>query len=321
MKPKANGFLAVLDPNDTIIEFVTSQHVKQSPVGKPFISIVLPHSREIAFQLLKQLHEEGSALDYIISTDIGGSSTRFIIHVFQIQDQAILIAIDEQSSDSSIFHEFVRMSNAQVNEIRKLRQRIQLSDGGAYEEMSKLNSELLNSRRIIEKQNAELTRYNHLLREMAITDGLTGAYNRRYFYEYFHTHISSSPSIRSACLVMIDFNDFKSVNDRYGHDAGDKLLIDFVRLAKDITKTHGEVFRLGGDEFIILLFNLEYIDELSLVKTLDERFSAISPVASLAYGSISFETQNVTRDYELSEIMNQADQMMYRDKMRKKENK
>jgi diguanylate cyclase (GGDEF)-like protein len=321
MKPKANGFLAILDSNDTIIHFVTSHQINPHPEGKPFISIVLPHSREIAFQLLKQLHEEGSALDYVIATQISGDSARFMIHGFQNQDQAVLIGIDEQSSGTSIFHEFVRMSNAQVNEIRKLRQRIQLSDSGVYEEMSKLNSELLNSRRIIEKQNAELTRYNHLLHEMAITDGLTGAFNRRYFYEYFHTRISSSPSIQSACLVMIDFNDFKSVNDRYGHDAGDKLLIDFVRLAKDITKSRVEVFRLGGDEFIILLFNPETDDGLSLIDSLNERFDAISPVASLAYGAISFETQSVTRDYELSEIMNQADQKMYRDKMQKKETK
>ncbi|MFA5290235.1 MAG: hypothetical protein WC351_04260, partial [Candidatus Izemoplasmatales bacterium] len=123
MKPKANGFLAILDSNDTIIHFVTSHQIDQHPEGKPFISIVLPHSREIAFQLLKQLHEEGSALDYIIATKISGDSARFMIHGFQNQDQSILIAIDEQSSGTSIFHEFVRMSNAQVNEIRKLRQR------------------------------------------------------------------------------------------------------------------------------------------------------------------------------------------------------
>ncbi|QLY40237.1 GGDEF domain-containing protein [Hujiaoplasma nucleasis] len=105
--------------------------------------------------------------------------------------------------------------------MRALKKDILKHDEKAYIEISKLNSELLNPQRIIEKQNIELKKFNQLLKKISIEDSLTGSYNRRYFYNYMRENVLPSQSDNSMGLVLIDFNHFKAINDQFGHDTGD----------------------------------------------------------------------------------------------------
>ncbi len=90
--------------------------------------------------------------------------------------------------------------------------------------------------------------------ERARIDYLTGAYNRRFFFEEIQKEINRSQRYKHPfTLAYIDLDDFKKINDKYGHRIGDKLLLAVVSRAKSILRKSDILARLGGDEFMLLL--------------------------------------------------------------------
>ncbi|MGE3074441.1 MAG: EAL domain-containing protein [Dehalococcoidia bacterium] len=93
---------------------------------------------------------------------------------------------------------------------------------------------------------------NRQLKLLSTTDVLTQIGNRRGFEEALKRHTSSSDGPATA-LVMLDLDDFKMVNDTFGHARGDSVLATFARKLKDMSLPDAEHFRVGGDEFAVLL--------------------------------------------------------------------
>jgi two-component system cell cycle response regulator len=90
--------------------------------------------------------------------------------------------------------------------------------------------------------------------EMAITDGLTGLHNRRYMEGHLKALVAQSiRSGRSLSLLVADIDFFKSVNDTYGHDAGDNVLREFAQRFRRNTRGIDLACRLGGEEFVIIM--------------------------------------------------------------------
>lgn len=91
------------------------------------------------------------------------------------------------------------------------------------------------------------------LREAALTDPLTGAWNRRYFERFLAGAIEQARTYRRAVTVlMFDIDDFKKYNDAHGHAAGDEVLVETVRLLKSVIRPTDRVCRVGGDEFAVI---------------------------------------------------------------------
>ena len=92
------------------------------------------------------------------------------------------------------------------------------------------------------------------LKTKAETDSLTGLLNRESFQDEFSAHLQKSAlSGIPVSLLMMDLDKFKNINDTYGHDAGDRVLIAFAELLKNTLRSEDVVARLGGDEFVALL--------------------------------------------------------------------
>lgn len=109
----------------------------------------------------------------------------------------------------------------------------------------------------IEKQRLEL-------KELAITDGLTGLYNRRYFMERLEEEIQRARRyLAPASLLLLDLDLFKGINDRFGHLVGDKVLQTLADMLKRLRATDFAA-RYGGDEFCVLLTNTD-LPEAELV--------------------------------------------------------
>ncbi len=90
--------------------------------------------------------------------------------------------------------------------------------------------------------------------EMAVTDQLTGLHNRRYLETHFGGLFDESAMrARELAVLMLDIDKFKSVNDTYGHDAGDEVLKEFARRVKDATRIVDVVARMGGEEIVVVL--------------------------------------------------------------------
>lgn len=111
--------------------------------------------------------------------------------------------------------------------------------------------------KFISGNNIEVSYHEEIYRLMTF-DGLTGIYNRRYFYETLHREISRSQRyVRPLSLVVFDIDFFKSVNDTHGHLAGDALLRQLAQLVRNRIRREDIFARLGGEEFAILLPEIE----------------------------------------------------------------
>lgn len=93
------------------------------------------------------------------------------------------------------------------------------------------------------------------LRNAAYTDPLTGAWNRRYCDRFLAKAIDEARKARRHVSVMVfDIDNFKIYNDRYGHDAGDEILCEAVRLLRSMIRPSDRVCRIGGDEFAVVFY-------------------------------------------------------------------
>lgn len=92
------------------------------------------------------------------------------------------------------------------------------------------------------------------LEEMVNNDSLTGIYNRRFFTEFLRSEIERSERYKKVfCLIMLDIDFFKKINDTYGHDVGDKILKELTSVIKSCVRKSDLFARVGGEEFAIIV--------------------------------------------------------------------
>jgi diguanylate cyclase (GGDEF)-like protein len=151
----------------------------------------------------------------------------------------------------------------------------------------------------------------------ALHDPLTGLANRRFMQSRLKQAINRARRSYPSSLLLIDLDHFKEINDRYGHDAGDRVLVTVAKILQEGRRDYDSVFRTGGDEFAILVDGAT-IGEAQVVA---ERIRAA--VASREFeamgsndGKLSLSIGGVMVDAALSgdEIIKLADEAMYRAK-------
>jgi len=102
-------------------------------------------------------------------------------------------------------------------------------------------------------ENHELRRSNQVLAQLSITDGLTQLHNHRSFQDHLTREIKRVNRVREPLsLLVIDIDDFKSLNDRFGHAAGDELLRRLAEIMSDTIRDSDLLARYGGEEFAVL---------------------------------------------------------------------
>ena len=112
----------------------------------------------------------------------------------------------------------------------------------------------MNSSLRLKKAQDQLAAQNQQLSEMAITDSLTGVFNRRHLDVLLDEMFEHSLRLHEyLALAMFDIDHFKRVNDNFGHQAGDAVLGQFSRLLKHLARDIDRVGRYGGEEFVVLL--------------------------------------------------------------------
>ncbi|MCM2680038.1 sensor domain-containing diguanylate cyclase [Echinimonas agarilytica] len=142
--------------------------------------------------------------------------------------------------------------------------------------------------------------------EQSQTDALTGAYNRRHFdYELKRLQqIAQRYLEQSFCLAIIDLDHFKSINDILGHSAGDEVLKKFVACAHEQTRDTDQVFRIGGEEFALLM---PLTCQLQAVRVV-ERIRQSMKLDNITFSAGIAEYSKETFEHDL---LNSADQAMY----------
>src|SRR3984893_10581156 len=149
----------------------------------------------------------------------------------------------------------------------------------------------------------------------AVTDPLTGLYNRRLFSETFEKELNRGRRYGSPLgLVVLDLHRFKEVNDQHGHPRGDEVLRAAAATLKKALRTSDSAFRIGGDEFALLLPQTDAEQALALSRRVETVFLEMLPPLQLSVGvSMDHGVATFPQDGEQADqLIRVADERLYR---------
>ena len=162
--------------------------------------------------------------------------------------------------------------------------------------------------------------YLYLQQKMMNIDYLTGAWTREKFLNYLNSRIKEKKS-RGFSIAFIDLNDFKEINDTFGHNEGDKVLIEVVSIINEILEDDDFITRYGGDEFILFL-NADTEQEVKeIIRRIYEALENYNNSSKVPYDielSSGYELYNFDDSMTVDEYINRVDKLMYLDKKSKK---
>jgi diguanylate cyclase (GGDEF)-like protein len=172
---------------------------------------------------------------------------------------------------------------------------------------------------VIAKREVEVYRLENEKREvytMAITDQLTGLYNRHYLEETGEKTLAKAKRHNYPIAVLcLDIDYFKKINDRYGHDIGDKILKHFATLISEHLRKSDLAFRLGGEEFMVLMPYTNRLNASKIAKRLQTIVKERGHIDTTG-GKISFTFSGGVTDteecgYDLQNMLKRADEKLY----------
>ncbi len=165
-----------------------------------------------------------------------------------------------------------------------------------------------------------LYRDNRRMRQLLTHDGLTGALARDYFEESVRAGVAEAWRMEQpSCLVMVDLNGLKQINDRHGHAAGDRALRILVQCCARQLAPGQLLGRLGGDEFALYLKGSRRLEAEQIVAAIGEELAAQPPIATGLRLSASFGIAELAPGAEplsYQDLLEAADQAMYQLKRR-----
>lgn len=149
-------------------------------------------------------------------------------------------------------------------------------------------------------------------------DVLTGVFNRRKIHDVIQQYLDMSfQNDRIFSIVMIDINNFKYINDTYGHNTGDAVLRFVGNVLKQLLRDIDIVSRWGGDEFLLLLPNTNLKAAKIVIKKISDYLDTNECEATKGFISLSFGISDNSDSVGVEEMIDLADQRMYDDKKNK----
>ena len=150
----------------------------------------------------------------------------------------------------------------------------------------------------------------------ALTDALTGVWNRQALREAFR-RLETRAADRQVFLAMMDLDDFKRLNDTYGHYQGDRYLKALGQVLRETRTDRVNAFRFGGDEFCVLLYDCSREESEQICRRLQERFAAAEVHASCERVSVSIGIARFESGEQPSHLLQRADTALYQAKQKK----
>jgi diguanylate cyclase (GGDEF)-like protein len=151
-------------------------------------------------------------------------------------------------------------------------------------------------------------------RQLADLDALTGLHNRRYFHETLAREVARAQRYdRNLALVVFDLDDFKAINDRIGHLAGDAVLADAAERVREVVRSADVACRVGGDEFAVILPESTLSDADQLYRRLQHAVSA-RPAGQVGRLRLSAGVTELRPDDNATTFFERADEALYRAK-------
>jgi diguanylate cyclase (GGDEF)-like protein len=173
----------------------------------------------------------------------------------------------------------------------------------------------------LEQEIAERLKAEAEVRQLALTDELTALYNRRGFFLLAGQQLKMAQRNQLPCgLVFADVDGLKQINDTFGHEIGDRVIVDAAQLLKKTFRDADIIARLGGDEFAILI--PDYSDAVEgLCMRLQANIDQFNQAAARCYQlamSVGVQVCDLVDNASLEHLLTQADKLMYEHKRMKR---
>jgi len=229
----------------------------------------------------------------------------------------ILIFMDYylmKSIKKNILDRFNQITN-EMDDIKKgnISKRISIKSNDAIDKLSYFTNTLLD----------ELEKFVEYEKKYSFLDPLTSCYNRRALDVNFKRLISQINRDKTKfALILIDLDDFKKINDTYGHTIGDQVLIEFSKFIQNIIRQHDFITRIGGDEFLIILDKTNKQNTNKLLKRLKQNIpyqlkkniKEISKDITISCGFVLSNKYNIEDKDLLNKMIKDADKLLYKAK-------
>ncbi|MFA6759908.1 MAG: GGDEF domain-containing protein [Sulfuricurvum sp.] len=263
-------------------------------------------------QLLEHIHRASEAIIAMDLKSVGSIEETKQAYKDSYKDIAKR-SLDSYSFTSEKFEEISKMHQATIEECNSPHIDLSSLSQKFSEIQSHMSDEISRANNII----TELTRKVAILEQTSNIDPLTKVLNRRSLSTHLGTIFSNETFRSNLHMIMLDIDDFKQINDNYGHITGDKILIFVASLLKKTLRDSDKIFRYGGEEFIIIL-NRNEDEEARLVA---DRILKLIRNNRLIYLG---ETINITASIGLTrllksdktqeDLLQRADKALYKSK-------
>lgn len=264
------------------------------------LSFILGYSIFIFYFYEINQHEAGELLLY------SGVYLISLIFIFTIVDYILF-----QSLKKNILDRFDSIKK-ELNNIKEgdLTKRITLQGSDEIDKMTYFTNTLLD----------ELEKFVEYEKKYSLIDPLTECYNRRALEINIKTVISRAKRNKeSFSIVILDLDHFKKVNDEYGHSKGDQVLIKFSKILKEIVREHDFVCRIGGEEFLIVLNNINKLNTKKILERfrknityqLKKAIPEITREITTSGGFVSSRKYNLDDKDILKNMVDDADKLLY----------
>lgn len=252
-------------------------------IGKSFDSVIIDYHQSFSLEAACQSPEVPRLLN--IETQAGPTQS-YHFHFFK--------------SDQAVFA-FAHLDVAEIESLSS--------------ELVSANQELNNLNRRLNKKNRDLRDANATIVELTRTDPLTKLANRRYFETRIEEMVSvAKRQSQPLSLVMTDIDHFKAINDNYGHDAGDRVLIGYADLMMQGVRLEDMVARFGGEEFIILLPASHMDQAWNVAERLRTELSHADLIGNGVFVTASFGVSALKAGEPIENFIKRADKALYQAK-------
>jgi len=264
MKDKDVSFLLEIDRSGLIVDIFWYQPIfLLSPYQNKLVDLFIDSEKERLINLIQNIISNQENKVCIEPFRLINLENDISMCFMLLEEKILIVGYDEGIFNSTVEVEFVRSFFARFMKVivsldTNYLTKNELMVRNQFEHIQKLNNELLNVQRLLKKANAQLNRLNVELNNRLVKDALTGLVSRYQYREEIERVISKNPK-KLGVFVFIDIDDFKRINDTYGHNAGDEYLKTFANRLNQLSFADTVVMRIAGDEFGLYIHGYERV--------------------------------------------------------------